>query len=273
MMHPIERLRYIARAYDDEPAAALASEAAYTLAELSRYEPSAVLTACRRLLEAHPSCGPLWWVGANLAAAGDALEAGRHAGAELCSDPTADRLAAALRSSVAGGDVVVLGVPVDLALEGLHRSKPYRLRVLGEAFDLRRAIRALAVSGESGDVVGYSGGDEDEAVTGASVVLVEVLAAGAAGCLVDPSAVYLVDAARAAGVPVWALAGVGRALPAPMFEAAVERSTLDPDRPVAAVVGLDAFSLAICPDGTARPQSLAVAFTCPPGLELLRKVV
>ena len=57
-MHPIERLRWIARA-EDEPAASLGSEAAWTLAELAEQEPNALLTACRRLLDRHPACGPL----------------------------------------------------------------------------------------------------------------------------------------------------------------------------------------------------------------------
>ena len=56
-MHPIERLRWIARA-EDEPAASLGSEAAWTLAELAEQEPTALLTACRRLLDRHPSLRP-----------------------------------------------------------------------------------------------------------------------------------------------------------------------------------------------------------------------
>jgi len=104
-MHPIERLRWIARA-EDEPAASLASEAAWTLAELAQQEPTALLTACRRLLDRHPACGPMWWVSARLAAADDPVEVARRAAAELCSDTTPDRLAKALRASLTATDVV-----------------------------------------------------------------------------------------------------------------------------------------------------------------------
>src|ERR1700689_4842391 len=105
-MHPIERLRWIAGA-EDEPAASLASEAAWTLGELARDEPTAVLTASRRLLDRHPACGPLWWVCAKLAGADDAVEVARGAAVELCSDSTPDRIAAALRASFAASDVLV----------------------------------------------------------------------------------------------------------------------------------------------------------------------
>ncbi|MHB8439290.1 MAG: hypothetical protein ACYDD4_09030 [Acidimicrobiales bacterium] len=64
-MHPIERLRYVARSGWAGPVS-LASEAAYALAELHEHEPAAVLPACRRLLEHNPGCGPLWWVSARL---------------------------------------------------------------------------------------------------------------------------------------------------------------------------------------------------------------
>ncbi|MGH9295606.1 MAG: hypothetical protein ACRD0B_09770, partial [Acidimicrobiales bacterium] len=70
-MHPIERLRYIARV-QGESGPTIAIEAAWTLAELATIEPSALVTACRRLIEHHPECGPLWWVSAHLVVADDA---------------------------------------------------------------------------------------------------------------------------------------------------------------------------------------------------------
>ena len=64
-MHPIERLRYVARA-GWAPPAVLAAEAAWALGDLALHEETAVLPACRRLLDRHPGCGPLWWVAALL---------------------------------------------------------------------------------------------------------------------------------------------------------------------------------------------------------------
>lgn len=86
-MHPIERLRYVARAGWAGPGA-LGAEAAYALAELAEHEPAAVLPACRRLLERNPSCGPLWWVAARLCTAGDLVAEAERCAAELDDDPT-----------------------------------------------------------------------------------------------------------------------------------------------------------------------------------------
>ncbi|MGC9961709.1 MAG: hypothetical protein ABSE47_07375 [Acidimicrobiales bacterium] len=265
-MHPIERLRWIARA-EDEPAAALGSEAAWTLAELAEQEPTALLTACRRLLDRHPACGPLWWVGARLATAGDPLEAGRHAAAELCSDPTSGRVDRALRSSFTASDVIVLTAPVDLVVPALESSKPYPLRLIGSPWSLRRDMRALASVSVSG-ATGWTAGEEDEALDGAALLLVEVLAAGTSGALVGPGVAAAMHAAKDAGVPAWAVIGVGRALPDRLFESAAERAA-----DVADHVALSGFALAVGPELTGEPSEVAAQVTCPPGPELLRRSI
>ncbi len=90
-MHPIERLRYVARAGWAAPAV-LAAEAAWALGDLALHEESAVLPACRRLLDRHPGCGPLWWVAARILTAGDAAEEAERCADALESDPTSDLL-------------------------------------------------------------------------------------------------------------------------------------------------------------------------------------
>lgn len=94
-MHPIERLRAVARA-GWAPPDVLGAEAAWALAELAMDEPHALLPACRRLLERHPACGPLWWVAARILCAGDAVAEAERCGDELDTDPTASRLEEAL---------------------------------------------------------------------------------------------------------------------------------------------------------------------------------
>lgn len=262
-MHPIERLRWIARA-EDEPAASLASEAAWTLAELAQQEPTALLTACRRLLDRHPACGPMWWVSARLAAADDPVEVARRAAAELCSDTTPDRLAKALRASLTATDVVVLSVPVELSLASLAASKPYPIRVLGVPWSLRRAMRVL--SELASDVTGWSSGEEQEALEGASVLLVEALAAGPRAVLVDPGVGRAIQAALDGSVPTWIVIGAGRALPGRLFDAAAERAADAADE-----VALDAFVLAVGPELTGAPGAVAAQVTCPAGPELLRR--
>jgi hypothetical protein len=56
-VHPIERLRYVARAGHTDPTM-VAVEAALALADLPD-EPGVLLTSVRRLIDFHPSCGPL----------------------------------------------------------------------------------------------------------------------------------------------------------------------------------------------------------------------
>lgn len=119
-MHPIERLRYVARAGWAGPAA-LGAEAAYALADLAAYEPAAVLPACRRLLERNPSCGPLWWVAARLCSAGDPVAEADRCVEELEDDRSAELLDASLPdgarlvrhggvAEVASADVVAVEV-------------------------------------------------------------------------------------------------------------------------------------------------------------------
>ena len=70
----------------------LAAEAAWALADLAETEAPAVLPACRRLLDHHPDCAPLWWVAAHVLTAGDPVDEAQRCGDELESDPTIDLL-------------------------------------------------------------------------------------------------------------------------------------------------------------------------------------
>lgn len=116
-MHPIERLRYVARAGWGEPAE-LGAEAAYALGELAEQEPPALLPACRRLLERNPTCGTLWWVAARLVCSGDPWAEALRCAQLLEDDPTDELLEVELHgrryvrhggvSDVASAQVVVL---------------------------------------------------------------------------------------------------------------------------------------------------------------------
>lgn len=86
-MHPIERLRYVARAGWAGPAV-LAAEAAWAFADLAEREAPALVTACRRLLDRQPGCGPLWWVAAHVLSAGDPVSEAVRCAQDLEDDPT-----------------------------------------------------------------------------------------------------------------------------------------------------------------------------------------
>ena len=72
-MHPIEHLRYVARAQGADPAS-LAEETAHALGSL-RVDPSGLVVACRRIVERHPFVGPLWWLCANVTTSAEPFEA------------------------------------------------------------------------------------------------------------------------------------------------------------------------------------------------------
>lgn len=85
-MHPIERLRHLAR-LDPADVDLLAREAADTLLACAA-EPAELVVACRRLLDRHPAAGPLWWVASTALTSTDAQTALIDALAALESDPT-----------------------------------------------------------------------------------------------------------------------------------------------------------------------------------------
>ncbi len=145
-MHPIERLRYVARGGWGDPAM-LAAEAAWALADLLEHEPPAAVPACRRLLERHPSSGPMWWVAARILSANDPVSEAECCADELQDDGSADHLGAALSEAgrvvrhggvgeVAAADVVV--VEVDAI-------GPGGMVVDGDDVGLLDAARALEV--------------------------------------------------------------------------------------------------------------------------------
>ena len=69
-MHPIEHLRHVARATGADPAL-VATEAASALAQMASMDPAGLVPACRRLIEAHLTSGPVWWLSARILGADD----------------------------------------------------------------------------------------------------------------------------------------------------------------------------------------------------------
>ena len=59
-MHPIERLRFVARD-TGAPSDEVVRGAASSLAGFAS-DPASLLTACRRLIDRHAANGPVWWV-------------------------------------------------------------------------------------------------------------------------------------------------------------------------------------------------------------------
>lgn len=205
-MHPIERLRAVARARDVEQTM-LASEAASVLGSLA-FDPMGLLTSCRRLIDRHPAAGALWWTCARLLAADDARSEARTITLELDDDPACIDLSLELPEGA------TVSVTPDAA-GGSHL-----------ADDLAAMRDDLHVV-EAGDGTDFDDGPGDGAPAAApgspAVVLVETGAAGPDAFLAGSGTGRAVAGAREAGVAVWLVIAVGRRLPGPLFDALVAR--------------------------------------------------
>src|SRR6476661_5028206 len=115
-MHPIERLRHVARVEGAGPSR-LGREAATALASFGD-DPTGLVTACRRLVERHPSAGTMWWVAARVLAASDPVGEAWRAAEELDDDDTP---AALLRVLPSEGTIVTMGWP-EQAGDALRRA-------------------------------------------------------------------------------------------------------------------------------------------------------
>jgi hypothetical protein len=220
-VHPIERLRWVARSGDaGDPLAVV--EAAEALAAFAD-DPAGLVTACRRLLERGPGFGPLWWMASRVLCALDPAAEAYRAAAELERDATVARLVLELP-----GGAVVVGDP-----------------------GLRRRLAAAGVEIEVGPGA-------------ASLALLEAQAAGPTGFAVAPGSGTLARAARQAGAPVWLVAGVGRVLPARLYDILVARA-----KRTVEVLPVSLADRVAGPDGLHTPAVALARVDCPVAPELL----
>ena len=255
-MHPIERLRYLAR-YEDLDVDILVPEAAATLADLAREQPVLVMAA-RRLVDTHPCCGPLWWATSLVLCADGAREA-RAAADRACAllegDCTGDELAAALPA----GAVVVAAASIPLA-RSLCARPDLEVRLVGDPLALQGALGELTAGPGA---TAWTTEESARALADADVLVLEATAAGPQGFLA-PHGTRLAALARDARVALWAMVGVGRILPAPLFTAAAARCGQD------RLVAVDDIARVVGPAGPGRPASVLAASDCPAPLELSR---
>ncbi len=267
-MHPIERLRYVARS-SGEPAD-LVEEAADALQDLAG-DPRALVTASRRLLDAHPECGQLWWLAARILCAADPAAAAEEARGLVLGDLTTEELAGSLPSAA-----TVTAVASRLVVDACSLRPDCSVRLVGTPLAVRRAVHRLGA--EVREVAGFGLGELEEAVAGSSLVLAEALAASPSGVLVAAAGAAVVRCAGDRGVASWLVAPQGSVLPPALFEACAARSSLLGGRQRDGGAGPDpfgfdepdAFTRAVTATGPGRPgEALAVA-GCPAPAELTR---
>src|SRR5207302_898917 len=214
-MHPIERLRYVARS-SGASQVVLVRETAGALAALG-FDPPGLVTACRRILDRHPLSGPLWWLSARVLTSNDSNNEAWNAADEITVDDTGDVLAYAIPDESV---VCVLGWP-DLIGDALPRRGDVSVLVvdaLGEGSGLVRRLQHADVDADDVPMAGLGA-----AVTDANLLLLEASAIGPTGFVAVAGSRAAAATAKHAGVPVWLVGGIGRLMPRRMWEALAGR--------------------------------------------------
>lgn len=267
-MHPIEHLRYVARAQGADPTS-LVEETAHALGSL-HFDPAGLVVACRRIVDRHPFTGPLWWLCATVTTSSEPFEAVWELADEIRSDPTGAELAAALPDDAV---VATIGDP-DVVGGGLIRRGDVRVLALDAGHTATSFVRRM--ERYDVDVEPVDAGVAGVVANRAHLVLVEALAVDSDRAVVPAGSSTIAASASAWGTPVWLVAGVGRRLPSGYIDAMVDR--LD-----ALAVDIDAWELGVevlptsmftdvvGPHGKVPMGPPAIVAECPLAHELLRQ--
>lgn len=265
-MHPIERLRYVARADGTGPTL-LTREAANALLGFSD-DPAGLVTACRRLIDRHAGCGPLWWLAARALCAGDPVAEIHRAADELAADLTDSVLAAHLPE---GATVLVVGWP-EQAAHALERRGDVAVLAASVAGEGDALARALSRAGC--DAEGIPDAGVGAAAAASDLVLLEATALGPGGFVAAAGSHAAAAVAAHHGVPVWVVVGAGRVLPARLWTALTDRldAADDPWEADIEVVPLDLATVAVGPAGPAPAADAPRRADAPIAPELLKGV-
>jgi hypothetical protein len=265
-MHPIERLRYVARAGGVD-LVELVQDAAGALSGFAS-DPAALVTACRSLLDRHPSAGPVWWLAARVLCAADPGAEAWQAADDLEEDRTAH---AVLRHVPQDATVLVVGWPSTVAA-GLVRRGDCRLLVVdaGGSF----GFRAERLGRFDLDLQRVADGGIGAAAVTADLVLFEAQAMGGDGVVAAIGARAAAAVAADAGVPVWAVAPVGRILPPELWRALAARleATPAPWEEPDEIVPARLVSAVLRSEGLLDTAAALAAPDCPFAPELLRRL-
>lgn len=209
-MHPVERLRHVARA-SGAPQALVVEETARALSSFAG-DPQGLVTACRRMVSRQPRCAALVWLCARVLTATDPHREIYDAVEQIDADRTPRELAHALPE---GGRVVVLGWP-DAVAEALPRRGDVEVLVVDVLSEGSGLVRRLAYADMEAVDVPVAG--LGAAVASSDLVLLEASMVAPTEMLGVSGSLAAAAVARASEVPVWAVAGVGRLLPQRMWE-------------------------------------------------------
>lgn len=263
-MHPIERLRYVARASSGDQRM-LVRETASAIAGLD-LDPAGLVVACRRIVERHPTAGALWWLCASLLAANDPFREAWGMADYVDDDPTPGQLMQLLPDDAT---VCVVGWP-DLAGEAVMRRGDTTVLVIDANDEGSRLARRLQQADVQAVTVPAAG--MAAAVAASDLVLIEAVAGGPDAALCALGSHPTAAVAYCSEVPVWLVAGRARRLPEPMWKAMGERlaSAGQGWHHDVEVVPLALCSAVLGPAGLMPADATSMAAECAMAYELLR---
>ncbi len=263
-VHPIEHLRYVARARGAD-ASSLVREAAMALGSL-RVDPSNLVIACRRIVERHPEAGPLWWLCARLLTSDDPSTLAWTLADEIDADTAERQIASALPDEatvltigwpeIGGAALMRRGDVGVLCADSRYQASSFMQRL--ERFDIdcepipaESLARAAAMS---------------------DLVMIEAVAACPMRVLAPVGSHVVAAVAKSVGAPVWLVTGIGRRLPVQYVDAIAERVVIQTaawdldidDLPVDLVTHVASV------DGLSDQVADALRPDCPMAPELLR---
>ncbi len=265
-MHPIERLRYVARA-DGAPVSALVRETAHALAELSG-DPHSLVLAARRVVERYPTTAPLWWLCSEVLVAPDPASRAIELAREVARDATADHLDEALPD-----EAVVLTVGWSASLARVVASRgDLTLLVVDSHGDGEALVDHAHDANTSAEIVPieYLAG----AAAASDLVVVDALACGSGEVLVAGGGAVVVACATRRSLPVTLVAARGTRLPDPLWTAMLAAVRgIDDWRVGIDVVSARELARVVGPLGASSDADDALRAECSAATELLRRSV
>jgi len=244
------------------PQRSLVAETARALSGFAGDE-RGLVTACRRVVHRHPSCGSLVWLAAGAVTSPDPRSDLREAAAAVAADQTSRHVADALPPDAT---VVVVGWP-EAGVASLGRRGDLSVVVVdtdGDADDLVDALAAADVDARSVDPVAL-GSTLGVLAAGSAevVVLVEADAADTDRAVAAPGSLVAVATGRALGLATWMVAPRGRTQPPALLDCALARLAAGLATPTDVdwdVVPTSLLDVVVRPDG---PTSVADALAVP----------
>lgn len=208
-VHPIERLRYVARA-THVPADVLARETAMALADFVG-DDAGLLIACRRILDRQPSSGALVWLAAHVLGAPNQRKALWDAVEQLEDDRTAAALAYSLPD-----DAIVAAVCWNDGLSALARKRgDLGFVIVDTDGNAEYQIDRFADDGQN--IVTVDAEAMAQGLFDATHLLMTFDALGPANGLVPIGTFPAAAVARHLELPVWGVASMGVALGERMY--------------------------------------------------------